>query len=145
MNDTEIKQKMYKEYENKQNIINIKDELLKSMKNLKDDELVHSSNFRLEDTMSAFVINHYKMDPHSHNEEIKNINDKDLKLKKLYTFSYKDTLYTIFDVFKKEISLIYNVPIHECYLENTLSFISEEHIDINNFSDLSHINYNIVS
>lgn len=145
MNDTEIKQKMYKEYENKQNIINIKDELLKSMKSLKDDELVHSSNFRLEDTMSAFVINHYKMDPHSHNEEIKNINDKDLKLKKLYTFSYKDTLYTIFDLFKREISLIYNVPIHECYLENTLSFITEEHIDINNFSDLSHMNYNIVS
>ena len=145
MNDIEIKQKMYKEYENKQNIINIKDELLKSMQSLKDDELVHSSNFRLEDTMSAFVINHYKMDPHSHNDEIKNVNDKDLKLKKLYSFSYKDTLYTIFDLFKKEISLIYNVPIHECYLENTLSFISEEHIDISNFSDLSHINYNIVS
>ena len=145
MNDTEIKQKMYKEFENENSIINVKDELFKSMQNLKEDDLAHSSDFRLEDTMSAIVINHYKMDPHSHNEKIININDKQLKLKKLYSFSYQDSLYIIFDIFKKEISLFYNAPIYQCYLENTLSFITEEHIDINNFSDISHINYNIVS
>ena len=145
MNDVEIKKDMYKEFENKENIINIKEELFTSMKNLKDEDLIHSSDFRLEDTMSAFVINHYKMDPHSHNEKVTNINDKQLKLNKLYSFTYQDTLYTIFDIFKKEISLFYNVPINQCFLENTLSFITEEHIDISNFSDLSHINYNIVA
>ena len=145
MNDVEIKKDIYKEFENKENIINIKEELFTSMKNLKDEDLIHSSDFRLEDTMSAFVINHYKMDPHSHNEKVTNINDKQLKLNKLYTFTYQDSLYTIFDIFKKEISLFYNVPINQCFLENTLSFITEEHIDISNFSDLSHINYNIVA
>jgi hypothetical protein len=85
------------------------------------------------------------MDPHSHNEKITIINDKQLLLNKLYSFSYQDTLYTIFDMFKKEISIFYNVPINQCFLENTLSFISDEHIDINNFSDFSHINYNIVT
>ena len=145
MNDVEIKKDMYKEFEKKDNIINIKDELFKSMQNLKEEELTHSNSFRLEDTMSAFVINHSKMDPHSHNEKVININDKQLKLKNLYSFTYQDTLYTLFDMFKKEISLFYNVQIHECYLENTLSFITEENIDINNFSDISHINYNIVT
>ena len=145
MNDVEIKKDMYKEFEKKDNIINIKDELFKSMQNLKEEELTHSNSFRLEDTMSAFVINHSKMDPHSHNEKVININDKQLKLKNLYSFTYQDALYTLFDMFKKEISLFYNVQIHECYLENTLSFITEENIDINNFSDISHINYNIVT
>ena len=102
MNDTEIKQKMYKEFENENSIINVKDELFKSMQNLKEDDLAHSSDFRLEDTMSAIVINHYKMDPHSHNEKIININDKQLKLKKLYSFSYQDSLYIIFDILKKK-------------------------------------------
>ena len=115
------------------------------MENLKEEDLVHSKDFRLEDTMSAFVINHFKMDPHSHNEKICNINDKQKKLDKLNSFSYKDTLYTIFDVFKKEISLFYNVPFHECYLENTLTFITEENIKINDLSDSSNINYYIVT
>ena len=145
MNDVEIKKDMYKEFENKDNIINIKEELLKSMNNLKEEELIHSNNFRLEDTMSAFVINHYKMDPHCHNEKISLINDNNKKLEKLYSFSYKDTLYTISDIFRKEMSLFYNVPIHGVFLENTLSFITEENIDIKNCTDLSKINYNTVT
>ena len=145
MNDVEIKKDMYKEFENKDNIINIKEELLKSMNNLKEEELIHSNNFRLEDTMSAFVINHYKMDPHCHNEKISLINDNNKKLEKLYSFSYKDTLYTISDIFRKEMSLFYNVPIHGVFLENTLAFITEENIDIKNFTDLSKINYNTVT
>jgi hypothetical protein len=143
--DVEIKKNIYIEFESKDNIINIKEELFNSMKNLKDEDLVHSSSFRLEDTMAAIVVNHYKMDPHSHNEKICNINDKQLKLKKLYTFEYKDTLYTIFDIFKKEISLFYNASIHECILENSLFFINEENINANNFSDISNINYNIIT
>ena len=145
MNDIEIKKEMYKEFEKKDNIINIKDELFKSMQSLKEEDLTHSNSFRLEDTMSAFVINHFKMDPHSHNEKVININDKQLKLKNLYSFTYQDTLYTLFDMFKKEISLFYNVQIHECYLENTLSFITEDNIDINTFSNISDINYNIIT
>ena len=73
MNDIEIKKEMYKEFEKKDNIINIKDELFKSMQSLKEEDLTHSNSFRLEDTMSAFVINHFKMDPHSHNEKVINI------------------------------------------------------------------------
>ena len=145
MNDVEIKKDMYKEFENKDNIINIKEELLKSINNLKEEELIHSNNFRLEDTMSAFVINHYKMDPHCHNEKISLINDNNKKLEKLNSFSYKDTLYTISDIFRKEMSLFYNVPIHGVFLENTLAFITEENIDIKNCTDLSKINYNIVT
>ena len=145
MTDVDIKKDMYKEFENKDNIINIKEELLKSMNNLKDEELIHSNNFRLEDTMSAFVINHFKMDPHCHNEKISLINDNNKKLEKLFSFSYNDTLYTIFDIFKKEISLFYNVPIHTVFLENTLAFITEENINIDNFTDLSKINYNITT
>ena len=70
MTDKEIKKSMYLEFENKDNIYSIKDELFESMKNLKQDNLINSSTFHLEDTMSAFVINHQKMDPHFHNEKI---------------------------------------------------------------------------
>ena len=131
MKDTDIKKSMYLEFENKDSIINIKSELFESMKKLKQDDLINSEGFRLEDTMAAFVTNHYKMDPHSHNEKIVNSNDKIENLKKIENYNYKDSLYTIFDLFKKEISLLYNIPIYQCYLTNTLSFISEEDFNIN--------------
>ena len=134
---------MYIEFEDKNNIISVKSEIFEIMKNLGQDDLINSSNFRLEDTMSAFVINHYKMDPHSHNEKILIKNDKKEKLKILDNFSFNDTLYTIFDLFKKEISLFYNTPIYQCYLTNILSFLSEEDFD-NDFSDMNKINSNII-
>ena len=141
--DIEIKKSMYKEFEDKNNILSVKSEIFQGMKNLEQDDLINSSNFRLEDTMSAFVINHYKMDPHSHNEKILIKNDNKDKLKILENFSFSDSLYTIFDLFKKEISLFYNTPIYQCYLTNILSFLSEENFD-NNFSDMNKINTNIV-
>ena len=112
------------------------------MKNLRQDDLINSPSFRLEDTMSAIVINHYKMDPHSHNEKVIIKNDINEKLKKLENYTFDDTLYTIFDLFKKEISLFYNTPIYQCYLTNTLSFLSEE--DIKDISNLDKIKYNII-
>ena len=96
MKDTGIKKSMYLEFENKDSIINIKSELFESMKKLKQDDLINSEGFRLEDTMAAFVTNHYKMDPHSHNEKIVNSNDKIENLKKIENYNYKDSLYTIF-------------------------------------------------
>ena len=141
--DREIKKSMYLEFENKDNIYSIKDELFESMKNLGQDDLINSSSFHLEDTMSAIVINHYKMDPHCHNEKIMCISDNKEKLKKLENFSFNDTLYTIFDLFKKEISLFYSKPIYQCYLTNTLSFLSEE--DITDLTNLDKINSNIIS
>ena len=144
-NDTEIKKSMYIEFENSNNYISVKSTLFDIMKNLGQDDLINSPDFRLEDTMSAFVINHYKMDPHSHNEKILIKNDKKEILKILDNFSLNDTLYTIFDLFKKEISLFYNIPIYQCYLTNILSFLSEEDLDLNNnLSDMNKINYNIV-
>ena len=140
--DKDIKKSMYLEFENKDNIYSIKDELFESMKNLEQDDLINSSTFHLEDTMSAYVINHYKMDPHCHNEKIICINDNKEKLKKLENFSFNDTLYTIFDLFKKEISLFYSKPIYHCYLTNTLSFLSEE--DITDLNNLDKINCNII-
>ena len=142
MTDKEIKKSMYLEFENKDNIYSIKDELFESMKNLEQDNLINSSTFHLEDTMSAFVINHQKMDPHFHNEKIICINDNNEKIKKLEIFSLYYTLYTIFDIFKKEISLFYLSPIYQCYLSNTLSFLSEE--DINDLTNLDKINSNII-
>ena len=141
--DIEIKKSMYLEFENKTNIISVKSELFDIMKNLGQDELINSSTFRLEDTMSAFVINHYKMDPHSHNEKILIKNDKKEKLISLEKYFLNDTLYTIFDLFKKEISLIYNKPIYQCYLTNTLAFLSEEDLE-NNIPDYGKLNCNIV-
>ena len=144
-NDTEIKKSMYIEFENTNNYISVKSTLFDIMKNLGQDDLINSPDFLLEDTMSAFVINHYKMDPHSHNEKILIKNDKKEILKILDNFSLNDTLYTIFDLFKKEISLFYNIPIYQCYLTNILSFLSEEDLDLNNnLSDMNKINYNIV-
>ena len=140
--DIEIKKSMYLEFENKESIFSVKDELFDVMKNLGQDDLINSPNFHLEDTLSAIVINHYKMDPHGHNEKIVCNNDKNEKLKKLENFSFNDTLYTIFDLFKKEISLIYNTPIYQCYLTNTLSFLSEE--DINDITNLDKLNCNLV-
>ena len=145
LKDTEIKQSMYKEFENSNNYISVKSSFFEIMKNLGQDDLINSPDFRLEDTMSAFVINHYKMDPHSHNEKIKIKNDKKEILKILDNFTFNDTLYTIFDLFKKEISLFYNIPIYQCYLTNTLSFLSEEDLDLdNNLSDMNKIHYNII-
>ena len=145
LKDTEIKKSMYKEFENSNNYISVKSSFFEIMKNLGQDDLINSPDFRLEDTMSAFVINHYKMDPHSHNEKIKIKNDKKELLKILDNFTFNDTLYTIFDLFKKEISLFYNIPIYQCYLTNILSFLSEEDLDLNNnLSDMNKINYNIV-
>ena len=145
LKDTEIKKSMYKEFENSNNYISVKSSFFEIMKNLGQDDLINSPDFRLEDTMSAFVINHYKMDPHSHNENIKIKNDKKEILKILDNFTFNDTLYTIFDLFKKEISLFYNIPIYQCYLTNTLSFLSEEDLDLdNNLSDMNKIHYNII-
>ena len=145
LKDTEIKKSMYKEFENSNNYISVKSSFFEIMKNLGQDDLINSPDFRLEDTMSAFVINHYKMDPHSHNEKIKIKNDKKELLKILDNFTFNDTLYTIFDLFKKEISLFYNIPIYQCYLTNTLSFLSEEDLDLdNNLSDMNKIHYNII-
>ena len=145
LKDTEIKKSMYKEFENSNNYISVKSSFFEIMKNLGQDDLINSPDFRLEDTMSAFVINHYKMDPHSHNEKIKIKNDKKEILKILDNFTFNDTLYTIFDLFKKEISLFYNIPIYQCYLTNTLSFLSEEDLDLdNNLSDMNKIHYNII-
>ena len=145
LKDTEIKKSMYKEFENSNNYISVKSSFFEIMKNLGQDDLINSPDFRLEDTMSAFVINHYKMDPHSHNEKIKIKNDKKEILKILDNFTFIDTLYTIFDLFKKEISLFYNIPIYQCYLTNTLSFLSEEDLDLdNNLSDINKIHYNII-
>ena len=145
LKDTEIKKSMYKEFENSNNYISVKSSFFEIMKNLGQDDLINSPDFRLEDTMSAFVINHYKMDPHSHNEKIKIKNDKKEILKILDNFTFNDTLYTIFDLFKKEISLFYNIPIYQCYLTNTLSFLSEEDLDLdNNLSDINKIHYNII-
>ena len=31
-------------------------------------QMVHTEDFKLEDTMSAVELNHLKMDPHNHNE-----------------------------------------------------------------------------
>ena len=141
--DKEIKKAMFIEFENKDNIISVKSELFDLMNNLEQDDLINSPSFRLEDTMSALVINHYKMDPHCHNEKIKIKNDKKLQLGVIENFSLNDTLYTIFDLFKKEISLIYSKPIYQCYLTNTLSFLSEEDFE-NTFSELEKLNYNII-
>ena len=107
------------------------------------DDLICSSDFRLEDTISGFVVNHYKMDPHEHNEKILIKNDKKERLKILENYTINDTLYMIFDLFKKEISLFYNKPIYQCYLTNSLSFLSEEDFD-NDFSDMNKINSNII-
>ena len=141
--DTEIKKSMYIEFENKDNIISVKSELFETIKNLGQDDLICSSDFRLEDTMSGFVVNHYKMDPHVHNEKILIKNDKKERLKILENYTINDTLYMIFDLFKKEISLFYNKPIYQCYLTNSLSFLSEEDFD-NDFSDMNKINSNII-
>jgi len=141
--DTEIKKSMYIEFENKDNIISVKSELFETIKNLGQDDLICSSDFRLEDTMSGFVVNHYKMDPHVHNEKILIKNDKKERLKILENYTTNDTLYMIFDLFKKEISLFYNKPIYQCYLTNSLSFLSEDDFD-NDFSDMNKINSNII-
>ena len=97
--DIEIKKSMYIEFENKDNIISVKSELFETIKNLGQDDLICSSDFRLEDTMSGFVINHYKMDPHSHNEKILVKNDKKERLKILEKYTVNDTLYMVFDLF----------------------------------------------
>lgn len=144
-NDVEIKQSMYKEFENPENIINIKDKLFSVISNMKESELNHSKTFQLEDTMSAYVINHFKMDPHCHNEKIFCDNDEQKKLEKLFSFNYNETLYTIFDLFKKEMTLIYGGGIAQCYLENVYSFINEENININKLENDSDINYNIIT
>ena len=141
--DTEIKKSMYIEFENKENIVSVKNELFDAVKNLGQNDLISSLDFRLEDTMSGFVINHYKMDPHSHNEKILVKNDKKERLKILEKYTVNDTLYMVFDLFKKEISLFYNKPIYQCYLTNSLSFLSEEDFE-NDFPDMNKINSNII-
>ena len=46
--DIEIKKSMCKEFENKNNIISVKDKLFGIMKNMKQDDLINSPSFLLE-------------------------------------------------------------------------------------------------
>ena len=47
LKDTEIKKSMYKEFENSNNYISVKSSFFEIMKNLGQDDLINSPDFRL--------------------------------------------------------------------------------------------------
>ena len=56
--------------ENPNNSIDILSEFKDYLSTLKEGEMIYTKNFKLEETMNAFELNHVKMDPHFHNENV---------------------------------------------------------------------------
>jgi hypothetical protein len=120
--------------ENPNNSIDILNEFKNSLTTLKEGEMLYTENFKLEDTMNAFELNHIKMDPHYHNENV----DTYIKLlnkniiKKFEDLDLNESLILIDEIFKRFINFLYGASIYQNILE--LIYISD--IRINKDEDL---------
>ena len=120
--------------ENPNNSIDILSEFKDYLSTLKEGEMIYTKNFKLEETMNAFELNHVKMDPHFHNENVdtysKLLNKK--VIKKFEDLNFNESLILIDEIFKRFINFLYGGSIYQNILE--LIYISD--IKINEDDDL---------
>lgn len=86
----------------------VTNEIKNYLKNLKQGESIQAEDFNLETTMSAIEVNHYKMDPHCHNEKVETykILLKKKMIKPMDEFNLEESLLMINSLFKREITWI---------------------------------------
>ena len=120
--------------ENPNNSIDILSEFKDYLSTLKEGEMLYTKNFKLEETMNAFELNHIKMDPHYHNENvdtyIKLLNKKIIK--KFEDLNFNESLILIDEIFKRFINFLYGASIYQ----NILGLIYISDIRINKDEDL---------
>ena len=86
----------------------VTNEIKNVLKNLKKGQTIQTKDFNLETTMSAIEINHYKMDPHCHNEKVETYKVllKKKLIKPMDELNLEESLLIINSLFKREITWI---------------------------------------
>lgn len=86
----------------------VTNEIKNFLKNLKKGQTIQTKDFNLETTMSAIEINHYKMDPHCHNEKVETYKVllKKKLIKPMDELNLEESLLIINSLFKREITWI---------------------------------------
>lgn len=86
----------------------VTEEISNFIKTLKQGQMIQSADFTLENTMSAIEINHYKMDPHCHNEKVSTYKSliKKKAIKPIDELDIEESLLLINSLFKRELAWI---------------------------------------
>ena len=94
--------------EKKEQTEDVTEEISNFIKTLKQGQMVNTADFTLESTMSAIEINHYKMDPHCHNEKVSTYKSliKKKAIKPIDELDIEESLILINSLFKRELSWI---------------------------------------
>ena len=94
--------------EKKEQTEDVTEEISNFIKTLKQGQMINTADFTLESTMSAIEINHYKMDPHCHNEKVSTYRSliKKKAIKPIDELDIEESLILINSLFKRELSWI---------------------------------------
>ena len=94
--------------EKKEQTEDVTEEISNFIKTLKQGQMINTADFTLESTMSAIEINHYKMDPHCHNEKVSTYKSliKKKAIKPIDELDIEESLILINSLFKRELSWI---------------------------------------
>ena len=94
--------------EKKEQTEDVTEEISNFIKTLKQGQMLSTEDFTLESTMSAIEINHYKMDPHCHNEKVSTYKSliKKKAIKPIDELDIEESLILINSLFKRELSWI---------------------------------------
>ena len=94
--------------EKKEQTEDVTEEISNFIKTLKQGQMLNTADFTLESTMSAIEINHYKMDPHCHNEKVSTYKSliKKKAIKPIDELDIEESLILINSLFKRELSWI---------------------------------------
>lgn len=94
--------------EKKEQTEDVTEEISNFIKTLKQGQMLNTEDFTLESTMSAIEINHYKMDPHCHNEKVSTYKSliKKKAIKPIDELDIEESLILINSLFKRELSWI---------------------------------------
>ena len=115
--------------EDSSSCVDITSEINDFIKTLSNGEMVHTSDFTLESTMSALELNHPKMDFHCHNENVKTY--KTLKrlniVKSMDDLTPTECLELMNNLFRREMSWIYGGSLQHILLN--FIYFSDESID----------------
>ena len=115
--------------EDSSSCMDVTSEIKNFIQTLSDGEMVHTSDFTLEGTMSALELNHPKMDFHCHNENAKTY--KTLKrlnlIKSMDDLTATECLELMNNLFRREVSWMYGGSLQHSLLN--LIYFSDESID----------------
>lgn len=129
--------------ENKDNYIKINESeeveditnmILDFSKNLKLGEMIHSSDFNLEETMNSVELNHKKMDFHANYREAQTFKKliREGKIKKMEELTNEEVLLLIDSIFIREVMWLYGAPVYQTifslvyFSDNTINEVNTD-------------------